>query len=59
MIRDIESNLGRSVKIQEYDNIQEEAQALLTGRVEAAVYNNAFLTRESIIWTETWPLLSF
>ena len=42
MIRDIETNLGRSVKSQEYDNIQEEAQALLSGRVEAAVYNNAF-----------------
>ena len=42
MIQDIETNLGRSVKIQEYDNIQEEAQALLSGRVEAAVYNNAF-----------------
>ena len=36
------TSLGRSVKIQEYDNIQEEAQALLSGRVEAAVYNNAF-----------------
>ena len=30
MIQDIETNLGRSVKIQEYDNIQEEAQALLS-----------------------------
>ena len=42
MIQDIETNLGRAVKIQEYDNIQQEAQALLSGRVEAAVYNNAF-----------------
>ena len=42
MIQDIETNLGRDVKIQEYDNIQQEAQALLSGRVEAAVYNNAF-----------------
>ena len=42
MIQDIETNLGRTVKIQEYDNIQQEAEALLSGRVEAAVYNNAF-----------------
>ena len=40
MIQDMETNLGRTIKIQEYDNIQEEA--LLSGRVEAAVYNNAF-----------------
>ncbi len=42
MIQDMETNLGRTIKIQEYDNIQEEVQALLSGRVEAAVYNNAF-----------------
>lgn len=42
MVEDIESNLGRDIKIQTYGNIQEEAEALLEGRVEAAIYNDAF-----------------
>lgn len=42
MVEDIESNLGREIKVQTYDNIQEEAEALLEGRVEAAIYNDAF-----------------
>lgn len=42
MMEDIETTLGRTVKIQAYDNIQQEAEALLSGRIEAAVYNNAF-----------------
>lgn len=42
MISDIEENLGREIKVQEYSNIQEEAEALLSGRTEAAVYNDAF-----------------
>lgn len=42
MVEDIESNLGREIKIQTYNNIQEEAEALLKGRVETAIYNDAF-----------------
>ena len=42
MLEDIEKNLNREIKVQEYSNIQEEAEALLAGRVEAAVYNDAF-----------------
>lgn len=42
MISDIKEHLGREIKIQEYPNIQEEAEALLSGRIEAAVYNDAF-----------------
>ena len=42
MIADIEEKLGRDIKVQEYPNIQEEAEALLSGRIEAAVYNDAF-----------------
>lgn len=42
MISDIKEHLGREIKIQEYPNIQEEAEALLSGRIETAVYNDAF-----------------
>lgn len=42
MLEDIEKKLNREIKVQEYSNIQEEAEALLAGRVEAAVYNDAF-----------------
>lgn len=42
MITDIEERLDREIKVQEYSNIQEEAEALLSGRIEAAVYNDAF-----------------
>lgn len=42
MLKDIENVTGREPKLVEYKNIQEEAQALLDGKVEAAVYNEAF-----------------
>ncbi|MGN0422690.1 MAG: LCP family protein [Lachnospiraceae bacterium] len=50
MIKDIESSVGREINLQEYDTVVEEAEALLAGKVEAAIYNEAFtgIIEESI-----------
>lgn len=50
MLEDVQSIVGREIKLVEYDSIQEEAQALLDGRIEAAIYNEAFngIIEESI-----------
>lgn len=50
MLEDIEATVGKSIKVVEYETIVEEAQALLEGRVRAAVYNEAFaeIIEESI-----------
>ncbi|MDY5987653.1 MAG: LCP family protein, partial [Lachnoclostridium sp.] len=42
MKEDIGKIIGREMKLIEYETIQEEAQALLDGKVEAAIYNEAF-----------------
>ena len=42
MKEDINKSIGREMKIVEYETIQEEAQALLDGKIEAAIYNEAF-----------------
>lgn len=42
MIEDIESLVGRELKLTEYTTLQEEAQALLDGKIEAIIYNEAF-----------------
>ncbi|MGN1167489.1 MAG: LCP family protein [Lachnospiraceae bacterium] len=42
MLQDVETVVGRELKLIEWDTIQEEAQALLDGKVEAAIYNEAF-----------------
>lgn len=42
MVDDVESAVGRELKLIEYTTIQEEAQALLDGKIEAAIYNEAF-----------------
>lgn len=42
MLKDIATVVGRELKLVEYSSVQEEAQALLDGKVEAAVYNEAF-----------------
>lgn len=42
MIKKITTILGKEPNIREFDTIQEEAQALLDGRIEAAIYNEAF-----------------
>lgn len=50
MLEDIEATVGKAIKVVEYETIVEEAQALLEGRVRAAVYNEAFaeIIEESI-----------
>lgn len=50
MLEDIKSTVGKDIKKVEYETIVEEAQALLEGRVRAAVYNEAFteIIEESI-----------
>lgn len=42
MLDDIESVLGQAPDVDEYDTVQEEAQALLNGEIGAAIYNEAF-----------------
>lgn len=42
MKEDIESSVGRELLTVEYPSIQEEAQALLDGTIDAAIYNEAF-----------------
>lgn len=41
MITNINEIVERTIKVEEYDTVQELATALLEGRVEAAVYNQA------------------
>lgn len=50
MKEDVGKVIGREMKLIEYETIQEEAQALLDGKVEAAIYNEAFtgIIEESI-----------
>lgn len=42
MIEDVQKVIGRDMKLEEYDTLQETAEALLKGRVDAAIYNEAF-----------------
>ncbi|PWJ51552.1 LCP family protein [Faecalicatena contorta] len=42
MQKDIERAIGKEIKVEEYSTLAEEAEALLKGRVEAAIYNEAF-----------------
>lgn len=49
MITKLTSLLGKEPNIKEFNSVQEEAQALLDGRVEAAIYNEAF---NSLIFDE-------
>lgn len=42
MLEDVNRCLGREIKLQEYATLQEEAEALLKGRVDAVIYNEAF-----------------
>jgi len=41
MVDNINTSLGREVKIEQYATVQELANALLEGRVDAAIYNQA------------------
>lgn len=42
MLEDMKNTAGRELKLIEYDNVTDLANALLAGEVEAAVYNQAF-----------------
>lgn len=42
MLKDVETVVGRELKLTEYETVVEEAQALLDGKVRAAIYNEAF-----------------
>ena len=41
MVDNINTSLGREIKIEQYGTVQELANALLEGRVDAAIYNQA------------------
>ncbi len=42
MVEDVQKVIGRDMKLEEYQTLQEEAEALLKGRIDAAIYNEAF-----------------
>lgn len=42
MLNEIRENVGQEISVLQYETIQEEAQALLNGEIEAAVYNEAY-----------------
>ena len=42
MVEDVQKVIGRDMKLEEYATLQEEAEALLKGRIDAAIYNEAF-----------------
>ncbi len=42
MVEDIEAKVGREIKLVESETVIEEAEALLDGRIEAAIYNEAY-----------------
>lgn len=42
MLKDVTSVIGKDPELTEYTSLQEEAQALLDGDIEAAIYNEGF-----------------
>lgn len=42
MVKDIEAKVGREIKLIESETLIDEAEALLDGRIEAAIYNEAY-----------------
>ena len=50
MIENIEENVSREINLEEFDTLVDMADALLSGKVEAAIYNEAFtgIIEESI-----------
>lgn len=42
MLEDVKATVGNEIKLVDYPSLTEEAQALLDGRVEAAIYNDGF-----------------
>ena len=44
MFNEIESEVGKDVKSEEYSSLTDEAQALLDGKVDAAVFNEGYMS---------------
>ena len=44
MFKEIESEVGKDVKSEEYSSLMDEAQALLDGKVDAAVFNEGYMS---------------
>lgn len=44
MIKDIEKKVGKDVKTEEYESLTDEANALLNGNVDAAVFNEGYMS---------------
>lgn len=44
MLEKIESEVGKNVKSEEYSSLTDEAQALLDGKVDAAVFNEGYMS---------------
>ena len=44
MFKKIESEVGKDVKSEEYSSLTDEAQALLDGKVDAAVFNEGYMS---------------
>ena len=44
MIEDIEKKVGKDVKTEEYESLTDEANALLNGNVDAAVFNEGYMS---------------
>lgn len=42
MLEDVTAVTGREIKLVEFETVAEEAEALLNGRIDAAIYNEAF-----------------
>lgn len=43
MLKDIESKVGKDVKTEQYESLTDEANALLNGNVDAAVFNEGYM----------------
>ena len=44
MLKDIEKKVGKDVKTEEYKSLTDEANALLNGNVDAAVFNEGYMS---------------
>lgn len=44
MFKDIEKKVGKDVKTEEYESLTDEANALLNGNVDAAVFNEGYMS---------------
>lgn len=44
MIKDIEKKVGKDVKTEQYESLADEANALLDGKIDAAVFNEGYMS---------------